>query len=143
MIPQVDDMVALPEEVMKALNDPASVKVLATKTPEGTVHAIPLGSLAAPDPNTIIFGVVFMKQTHINMEKMKKKGESPAVLIVNGGKAYQVHAAIKDFKTSGSVLDMMNEKVKARGITVTGVWFMEPGTVYDQSPGPNVGKRLA
>jgi hypothetical protein len=27
----VDYMVALPEEVMKALNDPTSVKVLATK----------------------------------------------------------------------------------------------------------------
>jgi hypothetical protein len=136
-------MVALPEDVMKALNDPASVKVLATKTPEGVVHAVQLGSLAAPDPNTIVFGVVFMKQTHVNMERMKKKGESPAVLIMNNGKAYQVHAAIKDFKTSGPVLDMMNERVKARGITVTGVWFMEPGTVYDQSPGPNVGKRLA
>ena len=136
-------MVALPEAVMKALNDPASVKVLATKTPEGVVHAVPLGSLAAPDPNTIVFGVVFMKQTHINMEKMKKKGESPSVLIINGGSAFQVHAMIKDFKTSGPVLDMMNERVKARGITVTGVWFMEPGTVYDQSPGPNVGKKLA
>ena len=143
MLPQVDDMVALPEEVMKALNDPASVKVLATKTPEGVVHAIPLGSLAALDPSTIIFGVVFMKQTHNNMEKMKKKGESPAVLVVNGRNAYQVHAMIKDFKTSGPVLDMMNEKVKARGITVTGVWFMEPETVFDQSPGPNVGKEIA
>lgn len=143
MLPQVDDMVALPEEVMKALNDPASVKVLATKTPEGVVHAIPLGSLTAPDPNTIMFGVVFMKQTHNNMEKMKKKGERPAVLVVNGKNAYQVHAVIKDYKTSGPVLDMMNEKVKARGITVTGVWFMEPETVFDQSPGPNVGKKIA
>lgn len=128
---------------MKALNDPTSVKVLATKTPEGVVHAIPLGSLAAPDPNTIVFGVGFMKQTHINMEMMKKKGESPSVLIVNGGNAYQIHAMIKDFKTSGPVLDMMKERVKSRGITVTGVWYMEPGTIYDQSPGPNVGKRLA
>lgn len=136
-------MVALPEEVMKALNDPASVKVLATKTPEGVVHAIPLGSLAALDSNTIIFGVVFMKQTHNNLEKMKKKGESPAVLVVNGRNAYQVHAMIKDFKTSGPVLDMMNEKVKGRGITVTGVWFLEPESIFNQSPGPNVGKKMA
>ena len=143
MLPQVDDMVALPEVVMKALNDPASVKMLATKTPEGAVHAIALGSLMAPDPNTIMFGVVFMKQTHNNLEKMKKKGERPAVLVVNGKNAYQVHATIKDFKTSGPVLDMMNQKVKALGITVTGVWFMEPETVFDQSPGPNVGKKIA
>jgi hypothetical protein len=136
-------MVALPEEVMKALNDPASVKVLATKTPEGVVHAIPLGSLAALDPNTIICGVVFMKQTHNNMEKMKKNGERPAVLVVSGGKAYQIHAMIKIFAASGPVLDVMNEKVKARGITVTGVWFMEPESVFDQSPGPNVGKKIA
>jgi hypothetical protein len=50
---------------------------------------------------------------------------------------------IKVFETSGQVLDVMNEKVKARGISVTGVWFMEPEAVFDQSPGPNVGKKLA
>jgi len=136
-------MVALPEEVMRALNDPLSVKVLATKTPDGEVHAIPLGSLAALDPNTIICGVVFMKQTHNNLEKMKKKGERPAVLVVSGKNAYQIHVMIKVFETSGQVLDVMNERVKARGISVTGVWFMEPEAIFDQSPGPNVGKKLA
>jgi hypothetical protein len=139
----VDDLVYLPEEVMKALNDPASVKVLATKDPEGMVHAIPLGSLSAPDPNTIICGVVYMTQTHNNMETMKKEGERAAVLVVNGRNVYLVHAKIKDFKTSGPVLDAMNEKVKVRGITITGVWFMEPEMVFDQSPGPNAGKNIA
>ena len=136
-------MVALPDEVMKVLNDPASVKMLATRSPEGVLHAIALGSLTALDPNTITCGVVFMKQTHNNMEKMKKSGERPAILVVNGNKAYQIQATIKNFATIGPVLDMMNEKVKARGITVTGVWFMEPESVFDQSPGPNVGKKLA
>jgi hypothetical protein len=136
-------MVALPEEVMKALNDPTSVKVLATKTPEGMVNAIPLGSMMAPDPNTIVFGVVFMKQTHVNMEKMQKNRDRPVVLIVTGGSAYQVHAVIKEYKTSGPVLDAMNEKVKSRGIKVIGVWYMEPGTVFDQTPGPNAGKQMA
>jgi len=37
----------------------------------------------------------------------------------------------------------MNEKVKARGITVTGVWFLEPESVFDQSPGPSVGSKMA
>lgn len=136
-------MVALPEEVMKALNDPASVKVLATKDPEGMVHAIPLGSLSAPDPNTIICGVVYMTQTHNNMEMMKKKGERAAVLIVNGRSSYLVHAKIKEFKNSGPALDKMNDKVKGRGITITGVWFLEPAIVFDQSPGPNAGKKIA
>jgi hypothetical protein len=136
------EMVALPEEVMKALNDPASVKVLATKTPEGSVNAIPLGSMMAPDPNNIVFGVVFMKQTHVNMEKMQKNREHPVVLVVTGGNAYQVHAVIKEYKTSGPVLDMMNEKVKSRGIKVIGVWYMEPETVFDQTPGPNAGKQM-
>ncbi len=136
-------MVALPEEVMKALNDPTSVKVLATKDPEGMIHAIPLGSLSAPDPNTIICGVVYMTQTHNNMEMMKGKGERAAVLVVNGMSSYLVHAKIKDFKASGPVLDKMNEKVKARGITITGVWSLEPEIVFDQSPGPNAGEKIA
>lgn len=136
-------MVALPEAVMNALNDPTSVKVLATKTPEGAVNAIPLGSMMAPDPNAIVFGVVFMKKTHINMVEMQKNGEKPVVLIVTGSSAYQVHAAIKEYKTSGPVLDAMNDKVKSRGITVIGVWYMEPSSIYDQTPGPNVGKKMA
>jgi hypothetical protein len=140
---KVTILVSLPEAVMNALNDPTSVKVLATKTPDGVVNAIPLGSMMAPDPNTIVFGVVFMKKTHINMMEMQKKGDKPVVLIVSGSNAYQVHASIKEYKTSGPVLDMMNEKVKSRGIKVIGVWYMEPGTVYDQTPGPNVGKKLA
>ncbi|MDD1756545.1 MAG: hypothetical protein LUQ39_06905 [Methanomassiliicoccales archaeon] len=125
------------------LNDPSSVKMLATKSPEGVLHAIAVGSLTALDPNTIICGVVFMKQTHNNMEKMRKSSERPAILVVNGNSAYQIHAAIKNFMTKGPALDMMNEKLKARGITVTGVWFMEPESVFNQSPGPNVGKRIA
>jgi hypothetical protein len=133
----------MPEAVMNALNDPTSVKVLATKTPEGSVNAIPLGSMMAPDPNSIVFGVVLMKKTHINMEDMQKKGDSPVVLVVTGGSAYQVHAKIKDYKTSGPILDAMNEKLKSRGIKVIGVWYMEPATVYDQTPGPNAGKKLA
>ena len=136
-------MVALPDAVMNALNDPTGVKVLATKTPEGLVNAIPLGSMMAPDPNSIVFGVVLMKKTHINMEDMQKKGDSPVVLVVTGGSAYQVHAKIKDYRTSGPILDAMNDKLKSRGIKVIGVWHMEPGSVYDQTPGPNAGKKLA
>jgi hypothetical protein len=128
---------------MNALNDPTSVKVLATKTPNGEVNAIPLGSMMAPDPDNIVFGVVLMKKTHLNMEDMQRNGERPVVLIVTGGSAFQVHAVIKEYKTSGPVLDAMNEKMKSRGIKVIGAWYMEPGSVYDQTPGPNVGKKIA
>jgi hypothetical protein len=136
-------LVALPEAVMNALNDPRSVKVLATKSPDGVVHAIPIGSMMASDPNNIVFGVIFMKKTHVNMLNMKKKGESPVVLVITGDNAYQVHAIVKEYKTSGPVLDAMNEKLKSLSIQAIGVWFMEPGTIYDQTPGPNNGKKMA
>lgn len=139
----MEELVALPEEVIKALNDPASVKVLATKSPDGVVHAIPVGSMMASDPNNIVVGVILMKKTHVNLENMKKKGESPVVLVVTGNNAYQVHAMVKEYKTSGPVLDAMNEKLKSMNIKAIGVWFMEPGTIYDQTPGPNTGKKMA
>ncbi|MEI6796391.1 MAG: hypothetical protein WCK39_05975, partial [Methanomassiliicoccales archaeon] len=56
------DMVNLPEEVMKEFNDPKSMKVIATKTASGNVHAIRVGSLMAPAPNMMAVGAILMKE---------------------------------------------------------------------------------
>ena len=51
-------MANLSEDVFKMVNDPKSVKVLATKSAEGNVHAIIVGSVRAPNPSTVVFGAI-------------------------------------------------------------------------------------
>jgi hypothetical protein len=135
-------MVALPAEVIKILNDPKSTKVLGTKTPEGDIHMIPVGSLMAPKPDMIAFGAILMKRTSNNLENMKRKGELASVLVVKDMVSYEVRAEVKDYQTSGEMLDRMNAELKKLGLSARGVWILEPKEVWDQSAGPGAGKRI-
>jgi hypothetical protein len=125
-------MVALPAEVIKILNDPKSTKVLGTKTLEGDIHMIPVGSLMAPKPDMIAFGAILMKRTSNNLENMKRKGELASVLVVKDMVSYEVRAEVKDYQTSGEMLDRMNAELKKLGLSARGVWILEPKEVWDQ-----------
>jgi len=72
--------VPLPKRVQDLFNDPAAIKVLATCSPENGVHVIPVGSMGAPDANTIVFASIFMKEAHENLEKAKETGGTVSVL---------------------------------------------------------------
>jgi hypothetical protein len=125
-------MVALPDEVMKALNNPKAMKALATVRPDGNLHVIQVGSIMAPDANTIAFGAILMKETSKNLEGMKKKGTLVSVLATVEMNSYQIRAKVKDKVTSGPLLDKMNEHLKAIGLKAGAVWTV----VVDGKPGP-------
>ena len=132
----------LPKNVQDLFNDPQAVKVLATTSPSGKLHMVPLGSLSAPAPDMIVFGKIMAKETHANLEEALKNGAFVSALAVKPPAAFQVRCKPKGFVTSGPIVDAMNEKFKARGMTVPGVWMLEPLEVIDQSPGPNAGKQI-
>jgi hypothetical protein len=135
-------MVTLPAEVVAALNNPKASKVLATIRPDGNIHAIPVGSIMAPDANTIGFGAILMKETGKNLEAMKKKGTLVSVVVIAEMKAYQVRAKVKDQVTSGPLFDGMNEHLKSIGLKANSVWTVEPVEVWNQSAGYEAGKRM-
>lgn len=136
-------MVELPADVMKILNDPRATKVLGTKTPEGNVHIVHVGSLMAPDPNTIVLGAVLMKRSSSNLENMKKSKELASVLTVKETTSYEIKAAVKDYLTSGEVLEKMNVELKKIGLSARGVWVLEPREVWNQSASYEAGKKIA
>ncbi len=136
-------MVSLPENVMKLVNDPATVKILATVDAQGNAHAIQVGSLSAPDANTLVFGAVLMKTTGKNLEKMKAEGKKMTVLVSGGMESYSISASIKDFQTSGPIVDGMNEHLAAIHLHASGVWIVEPAEVFDQGANPNAGNKIA
>jgi hypothetical protein len=132
----------LPKNVQDLFNDQQAVKVLATASTNGLLHVVPLGSLAAPAKDTIIFAKIIANETHANLEEALKRGSMVSALAVKGGEAYQVRCKPKTFATAGPLLDGMNEKLKARGMKAAGVWVLEPVEVLNQSPGPNAGKPM-
>ena len=132
----------LPKKVQDLFNDDQAVKVLATQSKNGMLHAVPLGSLRAPAPNTLVFANILAKETHANLEETLKKGGYVSALAVKGGESYQVRCKAKAYMTSGPAYDGMNAALKARGMTALGVWLLEPVEVINQSPGPNAGKPM-
>jgi hypothetical protein len=136
-------MVNLPEEVMKAVNDPKSMKVIATKAPNGNVHAIRVGSMIAPTPNMMAIGAILMKETSKNLDEMRKKNETASLLVSAEMTSYQVKAKVKDYQTAGPLFDKMNEELKKMGLKARGVYVFEPVEVYNQSASYDAGKRMA
>ena len=135
-------MAKLPDNVMELLNHPKSTKVVATKTPQGDVHAIIVGSLSAPDPETIIFGTLIMHKTSLNLREMCRKGELASVLVENGMISFEVRAKVREQRVEGKELDRMNDLLLPMGLKMTSVWLLEPVEVYDQSASYQAGTRM-
>ncbi len=135
-------MVAIPEEVLKVLNDDASVRVIATKSKEGDVHAIQVGSLKAPSPDTIIVGAILMKRTGKNLESMKERGELVSILAGNQKASYEIRVKVKDKVTSGPMYDQMNASLQKMGLKANAVWVFEVKEVWNQTAGYSAGTRM-
>jgi hypothetical protein len=137
-------MVAIPEEVLKVVNEITSVKTLATLFPdERKVHTIQMGSLMAVSADRLIFGRVLTKRSHANLLDMKKKGELASLLINYEKRSYEVMAKPMEYTESGDMLDRVNEVLKPIGVKAFGVWTLEPVEVWNQCPGPWAGNKMA
>jgi hypothetical protein len=140
------DFVSIPKEVQDVYNDPAAIKVLATRSGED-LHVIPLGSLRVIDANTIVCATIQMQEAHENLRNAAETGARISTLAVKAGmggppQAYQVRCRVKAFVTSGPLFEGMRDALKKRGMDIRGVWIFEPLEVLDQF-GPNAGKKIA
>jgi len=135
-------MVAIPEEVLKVLNDDASVRILATKSSAGDVHAIQVGSLKAPAPETIIVGAILMKRTGKNLESMKDKGEMVSILAGSQKASYEIRAKVKDKVTEGPIFDQMNSALQRLGLKASAVWVFDVQEVWNQMAGYSAGTKM-
>lgn len=135
-------MVAIPEAVMKILNDPTSVRVIATKSDKGDVHIIQAGSIKAPAPDTLIIAAILMKRTGKNLEHMKAKGEMVSILAGSKLESYEIRAKVKDLVTSGPIFDGMNAELSKMGMKASGVWVFDVKEVWNQSANYQAGSKM-
>lgn len=139
----------LPKRVQDLFNDPAAMKVLVTCSPKNVLHVIPVGSMGAPDANTIVFAAIFMKEAHENLNKAKKTGELVSVLAAKSVMeekkflGFQARCKVKGYDTTGPVYTSLRDALKKLGLEIRGAWILEPVEVINQSVGPEVGKKIA
>lgn len=139
----------LPKHVKDLFNDPSAIKTLATMSPEGVLHTIPVGSMCAPDVNTIAFAAIFMKEAHENLKKAKETGGLVSVLAVKAAPkegiflGFQARCKVKAFDTTGPIYTVLRDTVKRMGLEIRGAWILEPMEVISLSPGPEAGKKIA
>jgi hypothetical protein len=144
-------MVNLPDDTMRVVNDPKASKTIATKSNEGRIHTIWMGSLMAFSHDQLVFAHLLMKRTHQNLQEMQKKEDLVSVSVTLEQASYEIMAKAREYRTSGPLYDKMiealmrlgiKEGLDKYGIKVLGIWVLEPVEVWNQGPGPKAGTRI-
>jgi len=131
--------VDIPKNVMDFMAKPETVKSLITVCGCDKPHAIVCGSIIVVDSKTMAVGEVLMKKTTSNM----KDNKNVAILGVNGLESYLVKATVGSRITSGPLFDGMNAELAKVKLKAGAVWTFDVQEVFDESAGPNAGKKLA
>jgi uncharacterized protein len=128
----------MPSEVINLLNDQEATKVLTSVSSEGIPHSIVVGSTMAPEPNLICAAEILMQTTSANL----KENANITVLAVKGKESYQVVATVKAHQQEGPLFEKVKAELEKMGMPCRGVWLFEPVEAFDQSAGPNAGKKI-
>lgn len=131
-------MVAIPENVMKIINDPASSKVLMTTNDCGCPHGIVAGTIMSPAPDTMVIGEVLFTRSKKNLEARP----DATFLVTKGMESYEIQVKAKARIDSGDMLDQMNKNLEAIHLHARALWTFEVKHVYNESAGPDAGKLI-
>ena len=129
----------IPAAVMDLLKRPDTTKLLVTSCKCGQPHAIVRGSIIPIDENTVGVGQVLM-QTTVSFMKDNPK---VAIEVIDGKTAYELRGEVIGSQTSGPGLDQLNGMLAKVGLKASALWTFSIKEVYDESAGPNAGKKIA
>ena len=129
----------MPAVVKDMFSRPDSTKVLVTADTNGQPHAIVCGSIFVIDDNTLAVGEVLMKTTIANMTANGKI----ALEAISGPTAYEIRGKVLGRQESGPVLDGLNANLAKVNLKARAVWLFSADEIYDESAGPNAGKKIA
>ena len=128
----------MPKEVISLFNDQEATKVLTSVSTEGIPHTVVIGSTMAPESDVVCAAEILMQTTSKNL----KDNPNVSILAVKGMESYQVVAKVKDHQTEGPLFDKVKEELEKMNMPCRGLWLFDPIEAFDQSPGPNAGKKL-
>lgn len=133
-------MAQMSQEVMGALNDETTVKMLATVSKDFVVNVVPIASIAATDDHTVMFANMFLNKTKQNLDVNKKVA---ATIYKPPATAYKILGELTQYVTEGPLFDMIAEMVYQRmPLQIHGVGLISVHEVYSLGA-PEPGKKLA
>ena len=134
-------MVSIPKHVQEFL--PGKLGWVATASKSGEPNATPKGSLKVLDDQHVIFADLFSLKTRANLQ------ENPqvAVTVIDAAtaKGYQIKGRA-EMLTSGPIFEEMAKQLKGAPRALPPQQYLVKITVeavYDQSVGPEAGKKIA
>lgn len=112
-------MAKMPRQVIEKINDPRSVKFLATVDEWGRPNVVYIGSLRAVDEETLIYA----DSAGVKTKKNLKPGVPVAinVLLLEKVTSYQIKGTFVEFQTSGPNYDLLSELPEFKYNTYFGV----------------------
>jgi len=132
-------MVDIPKNVLDMMGRPDSTKILVTADGSGLPHAIVCGSIIAVDSKTLAVGEILMKVSSKNLAA----NDNAAILAANGMESYIVKVKVSGRKTEGPLFDNMNAHLAKMNLKAKAVWTFSAESVFNQSAGPDAGKKIA
>ncbi len=129
----------MPAAVQDLFKRPDTTKILVSASKDGQPHAIVCGSIFLVDEKTLAVGEILMKTTKEFMAENNKV----ALSVLDGKSAYEARGVVIGRQDSGPILDGLNGNLEKLGMKAAAVWLFEIKEVYDESAGPNAGKKIA
>jgi predicted pyridoxine 5'-phosphate oxidase superfamily flavin-nucleotide-binding protein len=120
------------------------IAILATATPDGIPNAVPVGSKKIIDNETILISDQFLNKTLANM----KANPKVSLTFWEGHDGYQVKGSVT-IETTGNRFEETSKWIEEMGnkmgipLKSKGAVILTVDEIYNLTPGPDAGKRIA
>lgn len=132
-------MVAIPKEIIDMAGQNTTTKLLVTVSPEGQPHAIVCGSIFITPDGVAGVGEILMKRS---AQYLKDSGKA-SLEIISGQKAFELILKNAKRADSGECYEDMKSKMASLNLPCFAVWTFDISEIWDESAGPNAGKKIA
>ena len=134
-------MSKIPQEIQEFIK--GKMAWVATASADGIPNSTPKGSVRVIDDLHLVFADLFSLKTRANL----KENSKAAVTVVDekSYKGYQLKGSA-ELLTAGPIFDQVAEELKKAPMKLPPVNYVVKITVdsiFDQSVGPNAGKKIA
>ncbi|MBR1866854.1 MAG: pyridoxamine 5'-phosphate oxidase family protein [Lachnospiraceae bacterium] len=127
--------VEISRELQEILNDPQSIKVLATTDPEGRPHVVFKGSLHVNEDGYLEYlEFIESSQTNKNMVHSIWFHKTVAINVKHEKQSFQIEAVPYRALIAGKEFEKRYNQVRReKGIDLSTVWLMEPLEIVEET----------
>ena len=127
--------IEIPQHIKEVINNPESIKVLATVSKDGIPHVVFKGSLKAIDDSTLLFlEFIESSQTNKNMIHSIWFNKTVSVNVLLGKESFQLKGKVQRAIVAGNEFEKYyNQVQESKKIDLSTVYKIDVEEVVDQS----------